>query len=351
MPAQSMDAFLRSLPKGDLAAAYYFHGPEDLLKDEALKGLLDRVLDPSLRDFNLDLRSAGQLDADGLFALCTTLPMMADRRVVVLREIEALKRKPKVRGALLDYLARPAPDTILVMIQGSNDETEDKDLAKAAVSVAFVPLPEERALKWLDRRARALGLELPDDAARHLVRAVGGEIAGIAAELDKLAALPAGEPLTVERVGELMGVRHGETIFDWRDAVMEDRTGPAVGLIRRLLDQPGNSGVKLAGLMGTTLVGVGVARSYVDRRLQGRALDDAVFRTIQRCRVFGLLSWSEEKSRWIRWAPRWPASRVTGALRAVLAADTALKGTTISDECGILTDLVLRLATSAKAAA
>ena len=351
MPAQTLDAFLRSLSKGDLAPAYYLHGPEDLLKDEALRALLDRVLDPGLRDFNLDQRSAGQLDADALFALCTTLPMMAERRVVVLREIEALKRKAKVRGALLDYLARPAPDTILMLIQGANEENEDKEIARAAVSVACDPLPEDRVLKWLERRAKGLGLALPDDAALHLVRAVGGELASIAAELDKLAALPSGEVLTVERVGDLLGVRHGETLFDWRDAVMEDRTGPAVRLIGPLLDQPGNSGVKLAAMLGTTLVGVGVARSYVDQGLRGRALDEAVFRAIQRCRVFGLLSWSEEKTRWVLWAPRWPADRVTGALRAVLAADTALKGTTISDERGILTDLVLRLATSAKAAA
>ncbi|HEY7502637.1 MAG TPA: DNA polymerase III subunit delta [Gemmatimonadales bacterium] len=351
MPSQTLDAFMRSLAKGDPAAAYFFHGPEDLLKDEALRALLDRVLDPSLRDFNLDQRGAGQLDADALFALCTTLPMMADRRVVVLREVEALKRKPKVRGALLDYLARPAPDTVLVLIQGANEENEDKDIARAAVTVACEPLPEDRVLKWLERRAKGVGLELPEDAARHLVRAVGGELASLAAELDKLAALPAGEAFTVERVGELVGVRHGETIYDWRDAVMEDRVGPAVHLIGPLLDQPGTSGVKLAALLGTTLVGVGVARSYMDKGQRGRALDDAVFRAIQRCRVFGLLSWSEEKTRWIRWGPRWPATRVTGALRAVLAADTALKNTTISDERGILTDLVLRMVTSAKAAA
>jgi DNA polymerase-3 subunit delta len=351
MPAQTLDAFLRSLGKGDPATAYYLHGPEDLLKDEALRALLDRVLDPSLRDFNLDQRSAGQLDTDTLFALCTTLPMMAEHRVVVLREIEALKRKPKVRGALLEYLARPAPETVLVLIQGANEESEDKEIARAAVAIACEPLPEDRALKWLDRRAKGLGVTLADDAARHLVRAVGGELASLAAELDKLAALPGGEPLTLERVGELVGVRHGETIYDWRDAVMEDRVGPGVHLIGRLLDQPGTSGVKLAGLLGTTLVGVGVARSFMDRGLRGRALDEAVFRAIQRARVFGLLSWSEEKNRWIRWAPRWPAQRVTGALRAVLAADTALKGTTISDERGILTDLVLRMTTSAKAAA
>jgi DNA polymerase-3 subunit delta len=351
MPAQSFDTFLRSLPKGALAPAYYLHGPEDLLKDEALRALLDRALDPALRDFNLDQRSAGQLDADTLFALCTTLPMMAERRVVVLRETEALKRKPKVRGALLEYLGRPAPDTVLVLIQGANEESEDKEVARAAVTVACEPLPTDRALKWLRRRAGALGLELPEDAAQHLVQAVGGELASLAAELDKLAALPAGEPLTVERVGELVGVRHGETVFDWRDAVMEGRTGPAVRLLRPLLDQPGSSGVRLVTMLGTTFVGVGVARAHADRRLRGRALDDAVFETIRRYRVYGLLSWGEEKARWIRWASAWPADRVAAALRAVLAADCALKGTTISDECGILTDLVLRLATTARAAA
>jgi DNA polymerase-3 subunit delta len=351
MPAQSFDAFFRSLPKGEPARAYYFHGPEDLLKDEALRAVLDRALDPALRDFNLDLRSAAQLDPDSLFALCTTLPMMAERRVVVLREVEALKRKPKVRSALLEYLGRPAPDTVLVLIQSANEESEDKDIAKAAVAVAFEPLPEDRVLRWLDRRAKGLGLELPDDAARHLVRAVGGELGSIAAELEKLTALPAGEPLTVERVGELVGVHQGETVFDWRDAVLEDRPGPAIRLLGPLLDQPGNSGVKLVTMLGTTLIGVGIARSHYDRRLRGRSLDEAVFGVIRRNRVYGLLSWGEEKGRWLRWAPSWPAPRVADALRSILEADRALKGTTISDERGILTDVVLRMATSGRAAA
>jgi DNA polymerase III subunit delta len=351
MPAQSLDAFFRSLSKGEPARAYYFHGSEDLLKDEALRAILDRTLDPSLRDFNLDQRSAGQLEVDSLFALCTTLPMMAERRVVVLREVEGLKRKPKVRAGLLEYLGRPAPDTVLVLIQGANEEEEDKDIARAAVAVACEPLPEHRVLKWLDRRAKGLGVELPEDAARHLVRAVGGELTPLAAELDKLAALPAGEPLTVERVGELVGVRHGETLFDWRDAVLEDRTGPAVHLIGRSLDQPGNSGVKLVTMLGTTLIGVGIARSYHERRLQGRALDEAVYQAIRRNGVRGLLAPGEERDRWLRWAPAWPAGRVAEGLRSILAADRALKGISISDERGILTDLVLRMATSRRAAA
>jgi DNA polymerase III subunit delta len=346
-----MDTFFRSLPKGEPAPVYYFHGPEDLLKDEALRAILDRTLDPSLRDFNLDQRSAGQLDPDALYALCTTLPMMAERRVVVLRELEGIKRKPKLRTALLEYLARPAPDTVLVLIQGANEDAEDKEIARAAVTVACQPLREERVLKWLDRRATGLGVALPEDAARHLVRAVGGELAALAAELDKLASLPAGVPLTVERVGELVGVRHGETVFDWRDAVLEDNPGPAIHLLGPLLDQPGNSGVKLVTMLGTTLIGLGIARSYYDRPLRGRALDEAVFGAIRRTRVFGLLGWGEEKGRWLRWAPAWPADRIADALRSTLVADRALKFTSISDERGILTDLVLRMATSKRAAA
>src|SRR6476469_6633116 len=351
MPSLNLDALFRGLAKGEIAPVYYLHGPEEILKDEAVRAILDRALDPAFRDFNLDQRSAAQLDPDDLFALCTTLPMMADRRVVVLRDIEATKRKPKLRAALLRDLGRPAPETVLVLVQGAGEESEDKEIARQSAAVALEPLPADRVRKWLQRRATALGLSLEEDAAGHLLAAVGGELAPLAAELEKLAALPPGEPLTAAQVGEVVGVRHGETVFDWRDAVMDDRTGPAVSLLGPLLDQPGASGVKLVTLLGTTLVGVGVARSHYDRGVRGRALDDAVFEAIRRSRVYGLLSWGGEKARRVRWAGRWPADRLRQALQATLDADRSLKGTTISDELGILATLLLRLGTVTKEAA
>ena len=351
MPAETVEAFFRRLRGSEPAGTYYFHGPEDVLKDEAVQALVGRALDPALRDFNLDQRSAAQLDPEMLAALCTTLPMMAERRVVILREVEGLKRKPKVRAALLRYLARPAPETVLVLVQGAGEESEDKELARASCAVACQPLPPERVRKWLQRRAESLGLALEPAAADHLVRCVGGALGPLLAELHKLAALPPGAPLDAARVGEIVGIRHGETAFDWRDALFDGRTGDAVRLLRPLLDQPGSSAVKLVTMTGTTLVGVGIARSHYDRRVRGRALDDAVFETIRRHRVFGLLSWSEEKSRWVRWAADWTPARVTAGLRAALAADQALKGTTISDELGILTDMVLRMAPLRRAAA
>lgn len=351
MASHTFESFFRGVGKSSPAGAYYLHGAEDVLKDEAVRAVLDRVLDPGLRDFNLDQRSAAQLDPESLSTLCTTLPMMAERRVVVVRDVEALKRKPKARAALLAYLSRPAAETVLLLVQGPGEDAEDKELARLTCAVACDPLPPERALKWLQHRARSLGVSLAPEAAEHLLRSVGAELGVLLAELQKLAALPPGQPLSARQVGEIVGVRHGETVFDWRDALFDGDTGRAVRLLRPLLDQPGSSAVKLVTMTGTTLVGVGIARSHYDRRLRGRALDDAVFESIRRNRVFGLLSWTEEKGRWVRWAPAWPPARLREGLRAALAADRALKGTTISDEVGILTDMALRMAPAKREAA
>ncbi len=343
MPAHTYDALLRSLPKGELAPVYYLHGPEDILKDEAVQAIVEKALDPALRDFNFDQRFAGQLDPEAIFSLCTTLPMMAERRVVVLREVEGWKRKPKARAAFLKYLERPAAETVVILVQGAAEETEDKELVRGAFAVACEPLPAERARRWLLRRAGALGVTLEEAATDHLLAVTGGELGGVAAELQKLAALPAGAPLTVEQVGALVGVRHGETIYDWRDAALDGDAGRAARLAGPLLDQPGVSAVKLVTLIGTSLAGVGLARSIYDRGVRGGRLDAAVFDRMRQLRLFGLPDWKAESARWARWAAAWPAGRVRDGFRAARDADVALKSTTISGEEAILADLVLRL--------
>jgi DNA polymerase-3 subunit delta len=338
-----MEAFFRSLKTGELAPVYYLHGAEDVLKDEAVRMILDRALDPGLRDFNLDQRSAGQLDPEEIHSLCNTLPMLAERRVVVLREVEGWKRKTKGRAEFLRYLEHPSRETVVVLVQGSGEDTEDRELSRDAYTVRFDPLPADKAEKWVLRRAGQLGLTLEPEAARHLVRSVGSDLGALQSELAKLASLPSEEVLSPERVGELVGVRHGETMWDWREAVLNGEPGRAVTLLAPVLAQPGVSGVKLVTQLGTALVGLGIARAIYDKGSRGRSLEDAVFKVLLRNRPFGLLGYKEEAARWARLAPRWPLPRIRAALRLARTTDEGLKNTTVSDERGLLTDLVLQV--------
>lgn len=78
MPAQKLDAVSRAIQRGEFAPVYYLHGPEDLLKEEIARAVVDRALDPALRDFNFDQASAASLDPEAVYELCNT-----DRKSVV----------------------------------------------------------------------------------------------------------------------------------------------------------------------------------------------------------------------------------------------------------------------------
>ncbi|MEO5799172.1 MAG: DNA polymerase III subunit delta [Gemmatimonadales bacterium] len=351
MPRLSPDQLRRALAKDAPATAYYLHGGEAILKDEALALLLDRILDPGLRDFNLDIVSAQQIEPDQLAAACSTLPMMADRRVVVLRDVEAWKRKSKGKQPAVKYLERPAPETVLVIVQGNDDDADD-DLAKHCVSVACNALVGDALEEWLDIQLQAADITLAPDAREHLLRATGGDLGLLRAEAAKLSGLQITGAISRETVGDLVGVRFGETLDDWRDAVLRDDTAAAVTLLPRILDVSGNSGVKLVTLLGSSLLVLRWARATAEaRKIRDRALAEAVKRLCFERRP-GVGSYDPFTRLVAEVVGRWSLPRLEAAVASALTADASLKSTTISDEVGVLTDLILTLAaTRAKKAA
>src|ERR1051325_11439708 len=74
------------------APAYYFLGEDDYLKGEALRDLIDAALEPATRDFNLEQLRGGEVTAETVGSILATPPMMAERRVVVLRDPGGLKK-------------------------------------------------------------------------------------------------------------------------------------------------------------------------------------------------------------------------------------------------------------------
>src|SRR5207249_9565292 len=106
MGALTFDALLRSLKQGAPDPVYYLQGEEDMLKDEAVRVLLERAVDPATRDVNLDQRTAADLDPEAFNALVNTPPILAATRAVVLRGMEQLRKTAKVRQELLHHPGR-----------------------------------------------------------------------------------------------------------------------------------------------------------------------------------------------------------------------------------------------------
>src|SRR5437773_1446317 len=273
MAALTLDALLRSLKKGAPVPepVYLLHGDEDVLKDEAVRALVDSAVGSS-RDFNLDVRFAPDLTPESFHALVNTPPMMAERRAVVIRGVEQVgKRKTKLRDEVVRYLASPNPTTVLVLVVAAGEEA-DADLVRASAAVAV-------------------------------------------------------------------------------EAALERRAARAAQLVEPVLEQAGMSGVKILSLLGTHLVGTALARAERDRGVSAARLPDTIYRHLQSVRPYGMRSYKEEAARWTAWSALWTARELGRALRAALAADNALKTATVSDDRGIVTQLVLGFAATKREAA
>ena len=350
MASLTFDALFRSLKGGALEPVYYLHGEEDILKDELLRAIMERALDPAMRDFNVDQPDAAGLDTERLTTLLDTPPMLAERRLVVLRGVEQLRKRTRVRDALVRYLARPNPATVLVLWQGPGEPAAD-DLVAGTTAVAADRLPPDRVLKWITHRTAELGLAIEPAAATHLATTLEGDLGAIARELDKLATAVEHRAATRLDVEQLIGVRHGETLADLVTAALERRVTAAAHLVAPVLDQPGTSGVKAVTALGTALVGTALARAELDRGTPVGRVERAVFQHILAARPAGLGPWKETAALWVRWAQRWTAAELRHALRETLATDRRLKESRISEEAPIVTELVLRWAVPAQEAA
>ncbi|MDH5283676.1 MAG: hypothetical protein OEW80_07315, partial [Gemmatimonadota bacterium] len=219
----------------------------------------------------------------------------------------------------------------------------DEALVARTIATDFEPMKAERVSRWIAHQAKERGITFGEGAAEHLAAATLYQLGTIQSELEKLATLPAGVPITRERVGELVGVRHGETVEDWVEAVFDGDPARALGLVKRVLGQSGMSGVRMVTAIGTALAGLRLARAHHDEGSRGGALERVLFARLTQLRPFGLGNWRTATRNWSRWAESWPAPRIRAATRAALEADMALKGTRVSDERGVITDLVLRL--------
>ena len=343
MPRLPFTTFSKQLKAGEIPPAIYLYGEEHVLKEEAVRAVLDRVLDPSLRDFNLDQRSAADLDPEAVVTLCTTLPMMADRRVVIIKDVDAWGRRGGAKSAMLRYLEKPVPETILLLVDGrAGPDPPDPDLARLATAVDVERLPARLAQKWVQQRAEERGFTLTPEAAAHLVRVVQSDLGAARSELDKLAGLSNEKPIELDQLAATLGVRRGETAADWCEAVLEDRIGEAAAMLPVILAQPGNSGVTLLTQLGTQLVGLGATRVRYDGGGRGPALKDGVKNLLFRTRP-GRFDYNDAAALWSRVIEQWPVPRITAAVRAARQADVRLKGTTLADERGVLLDLIMEI--------
>ena len=334
-------ALRKSMRERVFERVYYFRGDDDFLKESTARELITAVLDPATRDFNFELIRGDETSAEAVDTVLATPPMFAERRMVVIRDVQELRKD--ARAALDRYLGKPASDLVLLLIEPAGEKV-DSALAGSTVVVDFAPLSDDRIAAWIAHHAgTSLGTSITEGAARLLHAAVGSDLSTLASELDKLASYAGGNAIDEDAVRSVVGVRNGETLADLLDAVADRDAARAVPLVPIVLSQPKANVVTVIMALATQMCAIAWGRAARDRNVPPAGIERGFYALLKEGRAFPGRSWKEAVSAWSRGTQRWTSAQLEHAMHELLAADIAAKEARVSSEEQLLTSLILAL--------
>ena len=339
---QALKTLRDALKRGSFDAAYYVCGEDDFQKEDAVKQLVEAAIEPAMRDFNMEVLRAQEADPRSLDASLSALPMLADRRIVVIKDASALKKD--ARKVLDKYLASPASD-VLVILQESSGGKTDKDFAKNATLLEFEHLTAERIPRWITHYASThFNAKVSAEAADLLQTAVGTDLNQLVSELDKLASFTNGREIEEQDVSAVVGVRRGETMADFLDEVAMRNVSKALELVPLILSQPKTSAVQMVMALTAQTIALAWGKARLREGLSQSRLQGEYFGLLKQSgSVFTGRPWGSAASAWSSAVDRWSTSSLDHVLDALLDADAALKETRLSSEEQIVSTLVLAM--------
>jgi DNA polymerase-3 subunit delta len=236
------DALRKELGSGRLRSAYLVAGEEALLRQESLAAIREAVLGDAANDFDLDRLEGDRTSPGALLDAVRALPVLAERRLVVLREPEP--RKGRGEG-LLEAIATAVAElagqeqTVLVVLATRIDRRSRwvKAFAAPAALVACDPPKGVREVAaFVTAEAGSRGIALGAGAAQALAEAVGPQLLRIRSELEKAALLAGlGKRVTRDHVLEAVSAVSEEKIWELTDATFDGRGADALVALSRLL--------------------------------------------------------------------------------------------------------------------
>jgi len=239
----------RESSSGEMKPVYAIYGPDEFLRRQAIEGVIHEVLGDEPPPMALIEVEGPKVALAEVLDELRTLPFLSDRRLVVVREADAFISAH--REALERYVASPCSTGVLVLI--SDVMNKQWRVTRAIQQIGRLieckaPPPWERTQWLMGRASQAYGKRLEPIAAQALVDLVGGEMAGLDAELVKLTLYVGDrELITTQDVEDLVGYTRPENVFRMTDALAQKDAATCLRLWRQTLATDDQAAYKAIG--------------------------------------------------------------------------------------------------------
>lgn len=257
-----------ALASGELGTLYLFHGEETYLRDYYLGKMKEALLTGGLDDFNYHTISAKEFSLSLLREYIDAMPMMSERTMVVVSDVDIYKGD---REGLMELFSDLPEYICLIFVY---DIIEYKPDGRAKLSqvvkskgkvVCFAPQDQDHLVGWIARRFHALGHDIGSEDAKYLIFLCGDLMNTLIPEISKIGTYAKGKRVTREDIDAVAIPQLDAVVFQLTDAVAVgdfDRAFSVLGDLLNMQEAP----IMILSVLGKQLRQLYTARLAVENR-------------------------------------------------------------------------------------
>ena len=220
----SYETIMRDLKARHFSPIYILMGDESYYIDKISDYIADHVLRPEERDFNQTVVFGSDISAPQIVDLAKAFPMMAEKRVVIVKEAQNLKGTEP----LVKYFKQPVVSTVLVLCHKNGSIDKRKKIIPAAqiggaVIFESKKLYERELPGFITSYFMQHEITVEQKAAQMIADHVGADLHRLTSELDKIliSFSEADRMVTPEIVEKEIGVSKDFNAFELRSAIIQ----------------------------------------------------------------------------------------------------------------------------------
>ena len=224
---------IRKIKGGDLQRIYLLHGEEPYFIDIISDAISQHAIPEHERDFNQSIIYGKDAELLSLVSELKSFPMMAERRVVILKEAQDFKQIDELES----YFENPSDSTVFVVCFKYKFIDGRKKYIKSILQNGLVfkseKVKEYQLSDWIHKYVKSTGYDITSKATMLLADFLGNDLSRISNELEKLSILvEKGTTINEIHIEENIGISKDYNVFELTNAVAKKDTLKAMKIIQ-----------------------------------------------------------------------------------------------------------------------
>lgn len=245
----SFTQLISEIQKKSADKLYCFYGPETYLADQAIKALRQNYIDSAYQDFNDTVIDAGKTPLAEVITQWDTLPFFSEKRLIVVKNCSWFASQKtglddEDEERLIQYLASPSPDAIVVILAEGFDKRKktSKALQKTGQLIECQKVDEAELRKIMKEKLNDSGCEISQENLQYCIYLLGylekdsdRTLYDLMTQIDKLIAIANSNAITKEMLTKALEKPLDTNIFAFLDALSDGKAVDAIRIKQQLL--------------------------------------------------------------------------------------------------------------------